>query len=76
MSDFRHCAASYLLMAGADPRTVMQILGHKDPRITLRVYARVSQAHVREAVHRLSPPNRVTHSSQASDAIQEESVTN
>ncbi len=52
--DLRHCAASYLFMAGADPRTVMQILGHSDPRTTLRVYAMVSTEHMREAIHRLS----------------------
>ncbi len=62
--DLRHCAASYLFMAGADPRTVMQILGHRDPRMTLRVYASVSQKHMREAVGRLRVPGLVTHGSQ------------
>lgn len=63
--DLRHCAASYLFMAGADPRTVMQVLGHRDPRMTLRVYASVSQKHMREAVGRLRVPGLVTHNSQA-----------
>lgn len=66
--DLRHCAAGYLFMAGADPRTVMQILGHRDPRMTLRVYARVSQAHMREAVNKLRAPRLVTHNSQAPQA--------
>ena len=52
--DLRHCAASYLFMTGADPRTVMQVLGHRDPRMTLRVYAMVSTEHMREAIHRLN----------------------
>ncbi len=51
--DLRRAAASYLLMCGADVKTAMTILGHKDPRMTLDVYAMVSQDHIRQAIERL-----------------------
>lgn len=73
--DLRHCAASYLFMQGADPRTVMQILGHRDPRMTLRVYASVSPQHVREAIGRLRAPGHVTHSSQSADGEKAKAVS-
>lgn len=34
--DLRHDVASTLTMGGANQRTVMEILGHRDPRMTLR----------------------------------------
>ena len=34
--DLRHDAASTLTMAGVPQRTIMAILGHRDPRMTLR----------------------------------------
>jgi integrase len=37
--DLRHAAASRLIAAGLDPVTVAGVLGHKDPTVTLRVYA-------------------------------------
>ncbi len=33
---------------------MMQILGHADPQMTLRVYALVSDEHMREAINRLN----------------------
>ncbi len=54
--DLRRSAASYLIMAGADPKSVQEILGHKDMRMTMDVYTRVSKAHVREAIGRLRLP--------------------
>jgi len=54
--DLRRTAASYLIMSGADPKSVQEILGHKDMRMTMDVYTRVSNAHVREAVGRLRLP--------------------
>jgi len=47
--DLRHDVASTLTMAGVPQRTVMQILGHKDPRMTLR-YQHLTPAHLREAM--------------------------
>ena len=50
--DLRHDVASTLTMAGVPQRTVMEILGHKDPRMTLR-YQHLSAAHVRHAMQAL-----------------------
>jgi len=51
--DLRHSAASELVMAGVDMRTVAEILGHSDLKITQR-YAHLSRAHVDDAVSRLN----------------------
>jgi len=45
-------------MSGADPKSVQEILGYKDMRMTMDVYTRVSKAHVREAVGRLRLPTK------------------
>jgi integrase len=47
--DLRHDVASTLTMAGVPQRTVMEILGHKDPRMTLR-YQHLSPDHLRKAI--------------------------
>ena len=48
----RHTAASYLVMGGVDLRTVQEILGHADIRVTMR-YAHLSPAHKAAAVQKL-----------------------
>lgn len=48
--DLRHDYASSLTMAGASQRAVMALLGHKDPRMTLR-YQHLSPEHLRETVY-------------------------
>ena len=45
----RHTAASHMVMAGKDIRTVGAILGHKDLKVTQR-YAHLAPEHLREAV--------------------------
>jgi integrase len=50
--DLRHDVASTLSMAGVPQQTVMEILGHKDPRMTLR-YQHLSPDHLRRALHAL-----------------------
>lgn len=50
--DSRHDVASTLTMAGVPQRTVMEILGHKDPRVTLR-YQHLSPNHLRGAIREL-----------------------
>ncbi|MGH9427758.1 MAG: tyrosine-type recombinase/integrase [Terriglobia bacterium] len=53
--DLRHDVASTLTMAGVPQRTIMEILGHKDPRMTLR-YQHLSPDHLRRAIHTLETP--------------------
>jgi integrase len=50
--DLRHSAASYLVRAGVDMRTVAEILGHRDLKMTQR-YAHLSRAHVTDAMGKL-----------------------
>ncbi len=45
----RHTFASWLAIQGTPIRTIQELLGHHDLRITLR-YAHVSPAHLRKAV--------------------------
>ena len=46
----RHCAATYLIMAGVDIRTVADILGHKNIGMTMR-YTHMADEHKRQAVN-------------------------
>ena len=50
--DLRHDAASTLTMAGVSQRAVMEILGHRDPRMTMR-YQHLSPGHLRDAMRAL-----------------------
>ena len=50
--DLRHTFGSYLVMQGVDLKTVQQIMGHKDIRMTMR-YAHLSPEHVQKAVETL-----------------------
>jgi len=49
----RHAAASHMVMAGVDLRTVGKILGHKTAQITLR-YAHLAPDYLKGAVDRLN----------------------
>lgn len=53
--DLRHDAASTLTMAGVPQRTIMEILGHRDGRMTLR-YQHLAPGHLREAMRALEGP--------------------
>ena len=50
--DLRHTFASYLVMSGADLKTMQELLGHRSITMTLR-YAHFSPGHKRRAVERL-----------------------
>jgi len=41
LHDLRHACASFLLAAGASPRTVMKTLGHSQIGLTMNTYAHV-----------------------------------
>jgi integrase len=47
--DMRHTFASWLVMGGVDVRTVQELLGHKDIRMTMR-YAHLAPDHMQRAV--------------------------
>lgn len=53
IKNLRHTAASHLAMSGVDLLTVGEILGHKDPKVTLR-YAHLSRPHLQEAIDKLN----------------------
>ncbi len=50
--DLRHTFASQLVMNGCNIRTVQQLMGHKDIKMTMR-YSHLSKAHLQEAVGKL-----------------------
>jgi integrase len=52
LHDLRHTFASYLAMGGFNLRTIQQLLGHKDLRMTSR-YAHLSADHLSQAVKSL-----------------------
>ena len=52
LHDLRHHFASYLTMGGQNQRTVQELLGHKDPKMTMR-YSHLSPEHLRSAVESL-----------------------
>ena len=54
--DLRHDAASTLTMAGVPQRTIMEILGHRDPRMTLR-YQHLSPDYLKQAMRNLDQPH-------------------
>jgi integrase len=51
--DLRHTFASHVQMGLGDLRATQALLGHADPRMTMR-YAHLSDARLRDAVQRLS----------------------
>jgi integrase len=53
--DLRHDAASTLAMAGVPLRTIAEVLGHRDLRMTAR-YAHLSPQHLRDAMRALDAP--------------------
>ena len=50
--DLRHTFGSYMVMQGVDIRTVQQLMGHKDIKMTMR-YSHLSPEYVKEAIGRL-----------------------
>jgi len=50
--DLRHTFGSHLVMQGVDLKTVQQVMGHKDIKMTMR-YSHLSPEYVQEAMGRL-----------------------
>jgi integrase len=50
--DLRHDAASNLTMQGVSQRAVMELLGHRDPRMTIR-YQHLAPGHLEDAMRAL-----------------------
>ena len=50
--DLRHCFGSWLEMTGTTGKTQMELMGHKDPKMTMR-YTHLSMDYKRQAVAKL-----------------------
>jgi integrase len=66
--DLRHDAASTLTMAGVPQRAVMEILGHRDPRMTLR-YQHLAPGHLTDAMRALDRPRDFDQTTAATGTI-------
>jgi integrase len=68
--DLRHTFASRLVMAGVPLRAVQVLMGHKRIETTLR-YSHLGEAHLREAVERLTAaPTSTTTSTSGNEGLQ------
>ena len=65
--DLRHDAASTLTMAGVPQRSVMAILGHRDPRMTMR-YQHLTPEHLQDAMRALDRPSMGSSGATVSEA--------
>jgi site-specific recombinase XerD len=63
---FRHTYISRLVMAGVDLRTVQELAGHKDIKMTVR-YAHLAPAHKLAAVDRLTEYRREQEAAECSE---------
>jgi site-specific recombinase XerD len=66
--DLRHTFASRLVMRGADLRTVQELMGHKDIRMTQR-YAHLSASHKQNVVYLLDRDSQQFSQQSASQEV-------
>jgi integrase len=71
--DLRHSAATLLFAQGVHPRTVMEILGHKDLNTTMRIYGHVVDRMKQEAAAKMDELFRVA-TNVATSSTEEERV--
>ncbi len=57
--DLRHTAASLMLAASVPPRTVMEMMGHRNLAVTMLIYGHTNLRHQREAVGVVAPEERL-----------------
>lgn len=68
--DLRHTFASHLSMSGSNQRTVQQLLGHKDARMTTR-YSHLSEKHLHHAVEVLDRVYKTIEDEEPSGKVQD-----
>ena len=56
----RHTFASNLILNGADPRSVQQLLGHRTLDMTMKIYAKLFDGQKRGAISKLSIASDLT----------------
>lgn len=56
----RHTFASNLILNGADPRSVQQLLGHRTLEMTMKIYAKIFTGQQRSAIAKLSIGEGIT----------------
>lgn len=66
--DLRRTAGSWLLQAGVDITVVSRILGHRDIRTTLRIYAHLLVDNLRDGMARLGKIAPTVHTARKRDA--------
>jgi integrase len=68
--DLRHAFTSHLSMSGSNQRTVQQLLGHKDARMTTR-YSHLSEKHLHHAVDVLDKVYNTIEGEEPSGKVQD-----
>jgi len=64
----RHTFSSELIMSGANPKAVSELMGHQSPNITLGVYTHCDRSHV-EAVKKLTVPQSTLDAQSTGDTF-------